>query len=775
MSETVPPELERISHYRLVARLGRGAMGEVYRAIDERLGRPVALKLLPRARAENADMQARLLREAQAASALNHPGIVTIHDVGAWHGQVFMVMELVDGERLSDLARQGIPVEEALRLVAEAADALGAAHAREILHRDIKSDNLMRTREGRLKVLDFGLAKLRGPAPAAHASPTSIDVSTEPFPKVGAGAALAETLVKPPHASVTPTPGSSQPSPLAQALESSESDEIESQPGSALTPSTLTLAGQLVGTPAYMAPEQTRGGSGDAQSEVFSLGVVLYELLVGHRPFDRPTIQDTLEAVRSAPISSPSQLAPERRIPPLVDSIVLRALERDRTRRFPDMATFATAARHGRSVSRPMDALRSRRRGTLAIAAALAFATILGGAVLIVRRPAASPVVVRSTRRITFDLGCEEYPTFTPDGKTLVYDGLADGDYEILALDLETSGHRRLTHQAGWDYGASVSPDGKQIAFVHLADRGRELWLMPTAGDREQPRMISTSMSFPTWTADGAVLVSPTGDTVVRWDLSGAQPISTGVAALPQGTILRYLSTYRDGQLVGMWQPSQQALEFTLGEIPAAGPMREIETKLALDQVGLYVPPSQDGFYYARHGGTANELLRRPRAGGPPLVVPGGISASSGFSISADGRRLAYSTCRESNYIARLRPGAAAADLMPRGAWRDRQAVQIDHSRLVYTSDRAGSNQVWLLDLDKHETRPLTGRDTLAPAVSAAKPWTGWSFTSLWPSVRMMRQPPAAVPAAIVVAHKITTHDGTLNSGVVRKWNIGGK
>lgn len=131
--------MERISHYRLVARLGKGAMGEVWRAVDERLGRPVALKLLPVARSSEQKMQARLLREAQAASALNHPGIVTVHDVGSWHGQIFMVMELVDGEPLSELARRGIPPAEALRLVADAAEALAAAHAREILHRDIKT------------------------------------------------------------------------------------------------------------------------------------------------------------------------------------------------------------------------------------------------------------------------------------------------------------------------------------------------------------------------------------------------------------------------------------------------------------------------------------------------------------------------------------------------------------------------------------------------------------------------------------------------------------
>src|SRR3954470_14110542 len=126
--------MERISHYRLVARLGKGAMGEVWRAVDERLGRAVAVKLLPAARASQQKLQARLLREAQAASALNHPGIVTVHDIGSWHGKTFMVMDRVGGEPFSDRARRGLPAAEALRLVADAAEALATAHERDILH-----------------------------------------------------------------------------------------------------------------------------------------------------------------------------------------------------------------------------------------------------------------------------------------------------------------------------------------------------------------------------------------------------------------------------------------------------------------------------------------------------------------------------------------------------------------------------------------------------------------------------------------------------------------
>src|SRR5689334_1236029 len=132
---------ERLSHYRIIERLGSGAMGEVYRATDERLGRQVALKLLPRGRSKDSGWQARLLREAQAASALNHPGIVTVHDVGQWQGRTFLVMELVEGESLTALAARGVTVGEALRIVEEAAEALGAAHRRGILHRDIKSAN----------------------------------------------------------------------------------------------------------------------------------------------------------------------------------------------------------------------------------------------------------------------------------------------------------------------------------------------------------------------------------------------------------------------------------------------------------------------------------------------------------------------------------------------------------------------------------------------------------------------------------------------------------
>jgi serine/threonine protein kinase/Tol biopolymer transport system component len=722
--------MERISHYRLVATLGRGAMGEVWRAVDERLGRPVALKLLPKARAGQTNMQARLLREAQAASALNHPGIVTVHDVGAWHGQIFMVMELVDGEPLSELARRGIPVAEALRLVADAADAMATAHQREILHRDIKCDNLMRTRDGRLKVLDFGLAKLRAqPATDEPSSPgTSPGVHG-----VADLAAVAETLDS------TSQSGDTTKSPTdPNALEALHGAEHHAFPplSSPSTPSeSLTMAGALVGTPVYMAPEQTDGTPGDAQSEVWSLGVVLYELLTGKRPFDRATIPEVLEAIRSQPIVPPSQLAHERSIPSAADAVVMKALARDRRARFADMHAFAVALRQARRrvgggfTGNETALAGGGRRVLLGAAAAAALLVAVAGYAYFRRAPRSNDppgpsVTVTGTRRISFDSGCEEYPSFLPDGHTLVYDGLADGDYELLALDLDSGARRRLTHAGGWDYGGAVSPDGKSIAYVHLSDTGREIRVLPVAGDGAgAPRTLGLSaIGFPAWSRDGAVLVGD-ADRVVRWTLGAEKSV---IAELPSGSAARYVAELRGGGLVALWQTSHASNELALGEIPVGGKPRVVETGLTLDTIGTLAAPTTGGYYYGRHHATANELIRR-QLGGRADVVPGGITPVAGMSLSADGKRLAYSTCRESGVLARLRPGKPPEELLPRGTWRDVWPAPVDERRIVFQSDRAGAIQVWMLDVQTRETRPLAPTVSSHPAVSPDGKWIAYA------------------------------------------------
>jgi Tol biopolymer transport system component len=710
--------MERISHYRLVARLGKGAMGEVWRAVDERLGRPVALKLLPKGRASQTNMQARLLREAQAASALNHPGIVTVHDVGAWHGQIFMVMELVDGEPFSQLARHGVSVVEALRLVADAADALAAAHEREILHRDVKSDNLMRTRDGRVKVLDFGLAKLRAqPTPEESAAATASVQSMKDM------AAVAETL----HPLEDDAPPETFP-----PLSTGSAPSTGSEPSSS-----LTLQGALVGTPVYMAPEQTGGTPGDARSEVWSLGVVLYELLAGKRPFERASIPEVLEAIRTQPLVPPSQAAPGRAIPQRVDAVVMKALDRNRAARYADMRTFAASLRQARrriagghtgsetALHGGGHRLLIGLTGATLLIAAVGVYLWLGRRARVADKPGPS-VTVSGTRRITFDTGCEEYPSFTPDGRSLVYDGLAEGDYEMLALDLASGTSRRLTREAGWDYGGAISPDGKLISYVHVSDEGREVRVVPIAGDGNggSRKLGMSAAGFPSWSRDGAVLAGD-GDRVVRWGLQkGAR--QTVVAQLAAGTMVRYVGAFDNGDMAALWQPSHASNEVVVGELPRGGPPRIVEAKLPLDSIGLAIAPTEHAYFYGRHRATANELVRRG-FGEDAETVGGGLTPSSGISVSPDGKRLAYSTCRESGVIVRLRPGKPLEELMPRGAWRDVWPAPVDDHRVAFQSDRAGAVQVWMLDLKTREVRAVAAAPSSHPAVSPDGKWIAYA------------------------------------------------
>src|SRR5215212_9285675 len=303
-----------VSHYRLEEEIGRGGMGVVYRATDTRLGRALAIKMLPPDATADPDRNARFVREAQAASALNHPHIVTIYDIGAADGVTFIAMELVDGTTLDRLVAEGpLPVSQALQYATDIAGALGAAHASGIVHRDIKPGNIMVTRDGRVKVLDFGLAKL-----------------------------------------------------------------VEHAPDDATKTSLATRAGVILGTAAYMSPEQAEGRPVDRRSDIFSLGGVLYEMLAGRRPFAGGSDIGTITAIlRDAP--APLRTA-RKEIPPAVASIVDRCLAKDPAARYPDANAlhadlFATLAR----LTRPPDA-RWRRPGVLVPAALVLIALAIVGA-----------------------------------------------------------------------------------------------------------------------------------------------------------------------------------------------------------------------------------------------------------------------------------------------------------------------------------------------------------------------------------------------------------
>ena len=728
----------RIAHYRLVRKLGQGGMGEVYRALDERLGRDVALKLLPPTVADLADSQTRLLREAQAAGQLNHPGIVTVHDVGSWRDRVYLVMELVEGKRVADLIRTRMSPRAALALCAEAAEALAAAHERGILHRDIKPDNIMVMENGRVKVLDFGLAKLRegaaaaalAPAdPAEGAAPAGPEADTlYPMPTDPAGATvLADDLPAAASAGgVEPTGTTSSQRSMSPALMPTLASPAPLAMSSPWV--SVTVTGSLLGTPAYMSPEQAAGEPVDARSEVYSLGLVLYELLTGKRLLARGSVKDTIAAAIEG-TAPPSAVT--RALPRPAARVVARALARAPAERFADMAAFATALRAAAADLEPRWRRRLVPAGTVAVLAGGAAALLLvhgsgggggGGRGGSAAAPPARELTVdpRSSRPVTGDVGCEDYPTFTPDGREVVFDGLVGGDIELEALSVDTSRTRRLTESPGWDLAPAVSPDGKRVAYVHFAEAGRELRVVGIEGDKAgPPKVLGLCRGFPTWTSDREILYGDDGGRLLRVDPDATPPAPIEVARLPPDHLPLFIDAYPDGEIVlSLRSRATDTSLVPLGRVRRGGGTVELMGVTAGDWAHVRVDREGGGFYYVGVAGGTAKVHWLARGGGTPTVLESSEGVLKGFDIDPIAGRLVFSNCETRSVLGHIRQGGAFESFARLQEWDPAWFGVIDPTSVAFTVMRGGGPQIWRVKTGSGAGEMVIETPSKQPAVS---------------------------------------------------------
>jgi len=450
----------KLGPYDVLAKLGEGGMGEVYRARDPRLNRDIAIKILPMGGSLDVERRERFQREAQAIAALNHPGIVTIYSVEDDEGAAFLTMELVEGQPLSELlARGALPLRQILKVGIDVADAVAAAHQKGITHRDLKPANIMLgdgEHAGRVKVLDFGLAKLEEAASRASGQ-------TE----------------------------------LPTAL--------------------LTGEGRILGTVAYMSPEQAEGKPIDARSDLFSLGVVLYEMATGRRPFTGETSVSIVSSIVKDTPASITQLNPA--LPRELGRIIRRTLAKDPEARYQtakdlrnDLKELRASLESGELVAEAgvgTSAARGRSpRLWQAIAVVAALAATAATALLLRRGappPATAPPAAVQMTRLTSGVAASR-PALSPDGKFVVYvQRSADGEESVWVRQIATSSNVQIVApEPGTNiYGLTVTPDG---AFVDVL-RWRQpeqaaLWRVPLLGGPAK-KIVDAVESAPGWSPDG--------------------------------------------------------------------------------------------------------------------------------------------------------------------------------------------------------------------------------------------------------------------------------
>lgn len=699
---------QTVGSYVITSTIGRGGMGEVYLSSDKRLNRKVALKILPPSVVKDTERMRRFEQEARAASALNHPNIITIYEIAETNSTLMIATEFVEGVTLRQhLAQSKLSLGQKVNIAIQIADALSAAHAEGIVHRDIKPENIMIRPDGYVKVLDFGLAKLIEP-------------------KIASTFTEAPTQIK-------------------------------------------TGSGVVMGTIGYMSPEQARGQTVDHRSDIFNLGTVIYEMVAGHGPFIGETPSDVFASILKTEPKSLSEVAPST--PAELVSLVDKALKKNREERYLSVKELLSDLRNlkvdldfkekaDRKLNIESDGKRSEGASLTQVAVArqtsptvidrvnknvviagLSIVILLGAVTAIyllfirARNPAtdveqtASTNLLRGTQ-LTAWAGFDCYPALSPDGNSLAYSSDRGGVFEIYIKQLTAGGREvQLTNDGGENFQPAWSPDGRWIAYASKTHGG--IWVVPSLGGTA--KQISDTGSYPSWSPDGKLIAFQT--TGIGDDLgaiaSGALLPATIVVVPVEGGETRQVTQVgkpAGGHGSPAWSPDGKRIVF--------GSYDPVQTdvwmvtlsngdlkKVAHGYDPVYSPDGKN-IYFASFGKALNFGVSRialsdngDPVGDPVEIIGSGSGRYKHLTISADGKKLAYGTLVINSNIWQLRlaPKTSEPVGQPVALTRDtsfRNSTALfspDGSRLAYIVTRVGTlPDIYVMNADGTNQRQVT-------------------------------------------------------------------
>jgi serine/threonine protein kinase/WD40 repeat protein len=662
-----------IGTYRIVEQIGAGGMGEVYRARDMTLGRDVAIKVLPEAWLSDPDRRVRFDREAKVLAALNHPGIGAIYGIAEGHGTRGLVLELVEGATLAERLRSGpLPLDTLLPIARQIADAVAAAHEKGIVHRDLKPANIKLPPDGFVKVLDFGLAK--------------------------------EMLPPPDAGSLEPTITGLQ-----------------------------TSSGLVLGTAAYMSPEQARGQNVDARTDVWAFGCILYEMLTGRRAFGGPTASDTIAGVLER---DPDWDALPASTPVGIRRLLVRCLDKDPKRRLHAVADVQfdleeTLVERRPGIGPPSPAGSPDRRAVLWPAVALGVVVVSAAVWVWSTQPATLPPP--RVMSLTSYRGSEISPSFSPDGAQVAFmwDGAQHDNQDVYVVMVGSDQQHRLTTDPAPDISPAWKPDGSEIAFVRVVDGRAGIYVVSPLGESEHrldelplvpgrldlapiPTPVHQMLS---WSPDGRWLAV---SRVMSGEDRGIFLVASDGSArhlllrAAKGETFDSATFSPDGQRLAYLSGGVIYIAQLRGDNPPAivgTPAARTDRLRGLGQLGLTWTADGQALIFGQATGFGLWHLWRvavTRNGAPERIDLAGFA---GFpAISKAGNRLAFSRSSSDSDIYKVMQDGRLETIQASSFNEGEAAVSPDGEKVAFLSERNGEDgEIWIAGMaDGSKRRSLT-------------------------------------------------------------------